>query len=154
MKRDEAIKEIAKASCRVSILQRRKIREVAFKAAEEKLPAKLKDIDETRCIKFLLTFEGKCLEGLQQFLVLRKLNYLFRVEQIIQLTNLSSSSSSSSSLLKQHQMLVTSLGLEKQYAGLFPHVIDSNTIVWLELPKVIVDIIVDYCAFCWEFDKQ
>lgn len=145
--------EIAEASCRVVIGLRKEIREKIFKRVEKLPPAGLKKIDETKVISLLLGFEGEQLESLKSTIPLQLCNYLFLTERIIRL---SGSHISRDHLLEKHRHLVKCVELEEKYKNLFPTVVDVETHLAHHtmpgLPKVVIEIIVEYCKFCWHPD--
>ena len=70
-------------------------------------------------------------------------------ERIIRLAKLSEQSQ----LLEHHRKIASELEIEREYRALFPQTVDITTLLahdcLLELPKAIIELIVEYCGFCW-----
>lgn len=135
------------ASCRVGISKSKEIRAEVFKRAKPYLPTELKVIDKSKLISTLLDFKEGRLEELKLTIPLQLCNYFYLTERIIR-------SFKQVHLLEPHACLVKATGMEDRYKNLFRK-FDATHLyqdLFPYLPRVLIRIIVEYCAFCWSLE--
>lgn len=141
--------QIMKACCILMIEKRKQIRENIFEKIEMALSKKwligLNQVDQIRYVKILLSFEGKDLENFKKMSVMQRCDYLFQMRRLIQLTD-------NFDLIKDHENLVEKSDIKEVYSKIFP-VLPSVDLI-SQLPKVLSDVVVGYCEFCWIFNND
>lgn len=138
----------AREICRSVLFERKKIRSAVFEAVNKKLSElfQIDQIDQSKCLLRLLAVD---LEKFKKVIRLQQCNYLFQVERLIRLSQLSQ-------LMDKHYQLLQELGIKERYRALFPVVItvDELSDCLPCMPSELITIVHSYLEFSFSLEGE